>query len=151
MSICTITDCKNGTYARGWCHKHYGRWQRHGDPHILLSKGRRRGVHRLPSDIKSMTDIEAAQVGRMIDTDGWITRNKKDGPFRWAVAFKAITLPQLTHDLQELTGGGGHVVNLKKGMQWRTNRFLSVMDLLTQISPWSYKAQKALGEISSIS
>jgi hypothetical protein len=27
---CTIEDCRGEFYARGWCHKHYERWRRHG-------------------------------------------------------------------------------------------------------------------------
>lgn len=29
---CTIDGCENPHIARGWCHKHYKRWQNHGDP-----------------------------------------------------------------------------------------------------------------------
>lgn len=30
--VCTIEDCTSPALARGWCAKHYNRWQRHGDP-----------------------------------------------------------------------------------------------------------------------
>lgn len=33
---CSIDDCESPKFARGWCSKHYSRWQRHGDP--LASK-----------------------------------------------------------------------------------------------------------------
>ncbi len=92
-----------------------------------------------------MTDIEAAQVGRMIDTDGWVALCR---PRSWVIGFYASTLPRLTYDLQELTGGGS-VSNLRKGKQWYVSRFLSVVDLLTRIAPWSYKAQAALKKIHS--
>ena len=29
---CTIDGCGSPAHARGWCSKHYRRWQRHGDP-----------------------------------------------------------------------------------------------------------------------
>lgn len=29
---CLITECGRPVLARGWCQKHYCRWQRHGDP-----------------------------------------------------------------------------------------------------------------------
>jgi hypothetical protein len=29
---CSIEDCDSPAIARGWCAKHYGRWQRQGDP-----------------------------------------------------------------------------------------------------------------------
>lgn len=32
---CSISDCPNKHKARGWCDKHYQRWERHGDPEYL--------------------------------------------------------------------------------------------------------------------
>jgi hypothetical protein len=32
MKICSIKECSNKHYARGWCEKHYGRWRMHKDP-----------------------------------------------------------------------------------------------------------------------
>ena len=29
---CSVEDCPNTIDAKGWCHKHYKRWQDHGDP-----------------------------------------------------------------------------------------------------------------------
>lgn len=29
---CSIEDCGSRPFCRGWCTKHYTRWQRHGDP-----------------------------------------------------------------------------------------------------------------------
>lgn len=34
--ICIVVDCKIKAYARSYCHKHLKRWQRHGDPNIVL-------------------------------------------------------------------------------------------------------------------
>jgi 5-methylcytosine-specific restriction endonuclease McrA len=31
-ATCSIEGCDNATVGRGWCHKHYERWRRHGDP-----------------------------------------------------------------------------------------------------------------------
>lgn len=30
--ICTIEGCGRRAHARGWCHRHWSRWSRHGDP-----------------------------------------------------------------------------------------------------------------------
>lgn len=32
MKICSIENCEKKTLARGWCSRHWQRWQRHGDP-----------------------------------------------------------------------------------------------------------------------
>jgi hypothetical protein len=36
MTTCNITGCDSTILARGWCHKHYQRWYRYGDPTIVL-------------------------------------------------------------------------------------------------------------------
>lgn len=42
-SICKIDGCSARVRARGWCPKHYGRWQRHGDPLTTVSVAHVRG------------------------------------------------------------------------------------------------------------
>lgn len=36
-SICAVEGCHGKVLCRGWCTKHYGRWQRHGDPEKLAN------------------------------------------------------------------------------------------------------------------
>ncbi len=31
-ALCSILDCRNQVYCRGWCKGHYSRWQEKGDP-----------------------------------------------------------------------------------------------------------------------
>lgn len=38
MSVCSIAECDKISVGRGWCHKHYKRWQQHGDPEKVLNK-----------------------------------------------------------------------------------------------------------------
>ena len=33
--VCAIDECGRPAVARGWCHKHYKRFQTHGSPHIV--------------------------------------------------------------------------------------------------------------------
>tara|TARA_R110002012_G_scaffold29220_4_gene90551 strand:- start:1272 stop:1832 length:561 start_codon:yes stop_codon:yes gene_type:complete len=38
MSICSIEKCTKESVGRGWCHKHYKRWQNYGDPNKVVNK-----------------------------------------------------------------------------------------------------------------
>lgn len=39
---CSIDECEKRVLARGWCDKHYKRWQKHGDPLIAQSQPKAR-------------------------------------------------------------------------------------------------------------
>lgn len=39
--VCEIEDCEKRHKARGWCDMHYHRWQTHGDPLMVLPRGRK--------------------------------------------------------------------------------------------------------------
>lgn len=36
--LCSITGCGVKAVARGWCQKHYARWDRHGDPLFVYGR-----------------------------------------------------------------------------------------------------------------
>lgn len=40
MKKCKIKDCESGAYCRGWCKKHYTRWERYGDPNVIHERHR---------------------------------------------------------------------------------------------------------------
>jgi len=42
MRECQIEGCGSPVLARGWCAKHYSRWQKHGDPHVVHVRARTR-------------------------------------------------------------------------------------------------------------
>lgn len=50
---CSVAGCANPSYVRGWCPRHYTRWQRHGNPDITLrprgGTGRRPRLAGLPA------------------------------------------------------------------------------------------------------
>lgn len=35
-TICAVYGCEQPVMGRGWCHAHYMRWKRYGDPELLL-------------------------------------------------------------------------------------------------------------------
>jgi len=37
--VCAVEGCEGQHKARGYCHKHYQRWRKHGDPHIKSKPG----------------------------------------------------------------------------------------------------------------
>ena len=42
VRICSVDSCNNKNYGKGYCKKHYGRWKRHGNPDVILKKGKPR-------------------------------------------------------------------------------------------------------------
>lgn len=46
VGLCSITGCGvEGNLRRGWCNKHYSRWYKQGEPHIVMRAG---GKHKDP-------------------------------------------------------------------------------------------------------
>jgi hypothetical protein len=44
MAICSANNCQKSAHARTFCHTHYCRWCRHGDPGIVGRGGAKPGV-----------------------------------------------------------------------------------------------------------
>lgn len=71
-SICSISGCERGIYARNWCTVHYTRWLRHGEPTRLMPNGSE------PADFvtKLLTNYTVATTGCWLwngspDSDGY--------------------------------------------------------------------------------
>jgi hypothetical protein len=66
--ICTIDDCTSPVLARGWCSKHYCRWQAHGDP--LHTE---RPLWHQPEDVRFWAKVDASGV--CWEWTGWKTQH----------------------------------------------------------------------------
>jgi hypothetical protein len=40
MASCQVNDCESSAFGRGFCVKHYRRWQRHGDANVVVKNTR---------------------------------------------------------------------------------------------------------------
>lgn len=43
MKKCAVSDCNHPSRCRGWCDKHYRRWQKHGSALTVLPRGNKWG------------------------------------------------------------------------------------------------------------
>ena len=43
---CAVPECGMVACRRGWCHKHYSRWRRHGDPYLVTTAAKTKGITR---------------------------------------------------------------------------------------------------------
>jgi hypothetical protein len=67
---CSIPDCSDRHYARGWCQVHYQRWRKHGDPRVVLPGG----VKKPPARACSIPECDRPAAWR-----GWCRTHY----FRW--------------------------------------------------------------------
>ena len=47
MNKCAVQDCSGKVKARGYCSKHYERFQKHGNPETVLKKRSKSGIHKI--------------------------------------------------------------------------------------------------------
>ncbi len=80
--LCTVDGCDGISKARGWCPKHYARWQAHGDIHTVLSTN---GTGQ-PVDLRSRQKRQAGLTSGMTLVGGELAgasrvmRPRHEGP-----------------------------------------------------------------------
>jgi hypothetical protein len=65
IRVCSVEGCERAAAIRGWCHRHYCRWKRHGDPLVVLPGGIK--VHREPCIVDG--------CDRLGEVRGWCPRH----------------------------------------------------------------------------
>lgn len=80
---CSVSDCARSFHAKGYCHVHYKRWSRHGDPHFVtlreLTTHCRRGHKRTAANTYVVRTDGTAQCipCKNLKTLEWQRRNPK--------------------------------------------------------------------------
>lgn len=54
-SRCIVPECGKDINARGYCHRHYGRWLRYGDPEFPSQRDKPRTSHLTPIELLNRT------------------------------------------------------------------------------------------------
>lgn len=82
IKICVILGCESKQAGRGWCHKHYKRWQSHGDPEIITHPR----IHTMNLKDRILDTIK-------IDGDCWIWQGSiSKGNGRPRIKYKCKTI-----------------------------------------------------------
>jgi len=74
MKRCSINQCESKSLCRGWCRKHYKRWQRHGNPLTKSASFR----ERFESRVELIPESTCHWWTNATDKDGY-GRVDKDG------------------------------------------------------------------------
>ena len=105
MKHCSIKNCGGKHEARGYCHKHYQRWSRHGNPNKVLT-------HFSPNKIVRRCKIVHIQLNRRDGTVLWAKVDAKDwdglklARYRWCALWSpgaatfyvgTVTFPEYLH------------------------------------------------------
>jgi len=109
--------------------------------------GRPMGTYDKTSQVRSMSDDQAAYVGAMLDGEGWV-RFTHD---RYPDIRIGNTNPEIISAILRATGCGYIDCKTRNGslgtkpmFAWRINRILNAETLCIQIAPYSEKAQRVL-------
>lgn len=102
MKVCEIEGCERPvrTAAASWCHMHYTRWWRHGDPKAVVSPESRRQPNRPtdPADVRRLDDHCELSIYRRDGSVHTVLYDQADAELveahRWHV-FECTTVPGL--------------------------------------------------------
>ena len=114
----------------------------------------RYGAQRRPSRINTMTGIEAAWVGAIIEGEGSVMEKHGSLRPRWRVMV-ANTDPEIMSALLRLTGSGSicctvdrkGTLGTKPVYRWELAAVEDVLHLVRQCSPYSMKLQRVPVEL----
>lgn len=118
--ICSIDGCGNTAKVRGWCYKHYNRWNRHGDP--LKSINRYRGsTDPAPVSLRCTScgitkDLSAFSARARADTG--VRGCCKDCCCRAAADYRERNRERVNERCREYDRRN-RAKNLERGQRWR--------------------------------
>ena len=114
-------------------------------------------AHRKPRKVRTLSDVEAAWVGAMIDGEGSIYRCVGRSPYRMDFANTEV---ELVATMLRLVGSGcvgyvngkpserrAFIKHIKDAWRWYLYPINDIAALLEQIAPYSIKAQKWLPDV----
>ncbi len=145
--LCSIEGCEKPQDCRGWCRMHYHRYQRHGDPLIVLKTIHRHGLRHTPeykvwdSMLQRCHGPNADKfVGHKHYFDKGITVCE-----RWRSGFEAFysdmgPRPSPLHSIDRIDGSLGYSLSNCRWATWdeqnRNRSFANTRGLPTGVGVW---------------